>query len=536
MEEQKPSQLQKVTNCWSDGKDHNEPDSPQNDSQTMTEDLSSSLDSDCPTLDFIRQYQAMEITIDGVQDCTLYQQVDMKTVVRKIDKKLLLLALLLYFLQFLDKVVLNYSKIMGISKDLHLKGNQFSDLPTYFFVAFLIFEPIQGLLLHRFTIVTVLSVNVVIWGITTACCSAARNFPGIMVLRVILGCSEAAISPCLVLLTTTWYNSSESAFRMGIWYSGLGLGQIVGGLLSFLFQLVPTDLSFNGWRIMFLVVGIANVACGLGSYFMLPNGPVNCKFLNIHEKYALLVKLTDSKVGGASKKIVWHQVWESLSDVTFYLFFLLSASISFSSNTISTFSSTDIISFGFTPKHAALLNMPSGVVSIISTLLSAYFIMKGFPRGLSIMLLCLPAVTGGALMSFLPKHNQAGLLVGIYMINTIVAPLAIVYAWIGSCVAGHTKKVCFNISVMIGFAVGNITGPQSYRVKDAPQYLPAKISMLVTQAVSVVIAFAILITYFYRNKQRDHSQVDIEVDDKEEMENVWSNKTDFENPYFRYCY
>ncbi|KAH3671335.1 hypothetical protein OGAPHI_000558 [Ogataea philodendri] len=477
------------------------------------------------TLAFIKNYQ--KNGIDSIVN------VDLSQVTKKVDKQLMLIMFLCYTCQFIDKVALNYANIMGLQKDLHLVGNQFSDLATYFFVGFLIFEPIQGFFIQKLSPTRVLSVNVIFWGVLCMCSSATHNFGGIISVRVLLGCSEAAIAPCLVLITSSWYTRGQAAFRMGIWYCGLGMGQIIGGLISFIFQHISRAASFPGWKIMFLVVGFGNLVIGLTGYFLLPLNPVDCKFLSDDEKYALLTKLSESKIGVQSRKFSKSQVWEALTDITFYLYFVIACTISFSSNTITTFSSVDILSFGFTSKQAALLNMPSGAVSIASTLLSTFFIMKGFPRGLSIMILCLPAVCGGALLSFLPKSNRAGLLVGIYMINTIVAPLAIIYAWVGNCVAGHTKKICFNISVMLGFGLANILGPQSYRAADKPEYLPAKISMLATQAATILIAAIITLIYYLRNKSRESEKRDL---DSQEIEDAYLNKTDFENRSFKYLY
>ncbi|KAG7692022.1 hypothetical protein KL929_005235 [Ogataea haglerorum] len=477
------------------------------------------------TLTFIREYEK-----NGPTSMTV---VDLNAVTKKIDKQMMLIMFLCYTCQFIDKVALNYANIMGLKKDLGLVGNQFSDLATYFFVGFLVFEPIQGFFIQKNSPTRVLAVNVMIWGVLCMCSSATSNFAGMLSVRVLLGCSEAAIAPCLVLITASWYTRGQAAFRTGIWYCGLGGGQIIGGLISFIFQQISPSAPFQGWKIMFLVVGFGNLLVGVAAYFYLPVNPVDCKFLTDDEKYALLTKLSEAKIGVQSKKFVKSQVWEALTDITLYLFFIIACTISFSSNTITTFSSVDILSFGFTSKQAALLNMPSGAVSIISTLLSTFFIMKGFPRGLSIMILCLPAVCGGALLSFLPKSNQAGLLVGIYMINTIVAPLAIVYAWVGNCVAGHTKKICFNVAVMFGFGLANILGPQSYRADDYPDYIPAKVSMLATQAATIGIAALINLVYFMRNKKRS-KEAEKAID--EDVAAAYLNKTDFENRSFKYLY
>lgn len=50
----------------------------------------------------------------------------------------------------------------------------------------------------------------------------------------------------------------------------------------------------------------------------------------------------------------------------------------------------------------------------------------------------LPRIIGGALMSFLPTSNESGILAGIYLVNAVVAPLAIFY----QVRLTHMTKIC----------------------------------------------------------------------------------------------
>ena len=59
--------------------------------------------------------------------------VNAAAITRKIDKRVIPLAFLAYFLQFLDKVVINYANIMGFSQDLGFVGQDFSWMATAFF-------------------------------------------------------------------------------------------------------------------------------------------------------------------------------------------------------------------------------------------------------------------------------------------------------------------------------------------------------------------------------------------------------------------
>ncbi|EGV64827.1 hypothetical protein CANTEDRAFT_120846 [Yamadazyma tenuis ATCC 10573] len=438
-----------------------------------------------------------------------------------------------YFLQFIDKVTLNYGNVMGLQAELGLVGDQFSRLPMSFFIAYIVFEFLQMFVIQKFPVAKVLGVNVVIWGILTACCAATQNFAGILVVRILLGASEAAIVPCMMILTSNFVDKKDAAFFTGVWYSGLGIGQIVGGLLSFLFQHVSLTAPVSGWRIMFIVIGMLNILAGVYVFLVLPSTPLENKKLTAKEKYVLLVKLTEGKLGVTGKIFKPKQALELLFDIQGWLFLLICATISFSSNTISTFSSIDIVSFGFTSKEAALLGMPSGVVSVFASVVASYFIKRGSPRYLTICCTLVPAVVGAALMSYLPSNNKAGLLIGIYLVNFITCPYALAIVWASSNVSGSTKKIGMQaVFISVGFALGNITGPLSYRAVDAPKYEPAKVSMLITQCVSIGLALVIVGIYYIRNKKRDKYVGEY----KDETENAWADLTDFENKRFRYLY
>jgi hypothetical protein len=53
------------------------------------------------------------------------------------------------------------------------------------------------------------------------------------------------------------------------------------------------------------------------------------------------------------------------------------------------------------------------------------------------------------------------------------------------------------------FAIGSIIGPQTFRAKDAPQYMPAKIIALATQAGAVLVAVVARLYYGYQNSRKD---------------------------------
>lgn len=88
------------------------------------------------------------------------------------------------------------------------------------------------------------------------------------------------------------------------------------------------------------------------------------------------------------------------------------------------------------------------------------------------------------------------------------------------------------MSIIAGaFGVGNIIGPQTFQARDAPQYLPAKITVLAAVCAGAGVAAVLMGYYKWENKRRDREQ---EGKTGETDEEVWSNLTDRENRSFRY--
>jgi len=84
-------------------------------------------------LSFLENHpRAAEIAEEGA--AILEDPVQLKRLVRKIDFAIAPLLAAVYFLQFLDKTTLSYTAVMGIRKDTHLKGQDYSDLSMLFYI------------------------------------------------------------------------------------------------------------------------------------------------------------------------------------------------------------------------------------------------------------------------------------------------------------------------------------------------------------------------------------------------------------------
>ncbi len=168
-----------------------------------------------------------------------------------------------------------------------------------------------------------LSANVILWGIATASTAAAHSYRTLLAARIFLGIFEAAIAPSLMLISSQWYTKSEQAPRFSIWYAGLGLGQIIGGVLSYAFQQVKRDGGLGGWRIMFVVLGVVTVVIGMVTGVWLPDTPMQARFLGEGEKVVLLRHVAVNRTGIRNRGFKARQVLEVVLDAQMWLMTLL---------------------------------------------------------------------------------------------------------------------------------------------------------------------------------------------------------------------
>jgi MFS family permease len=340
----------------------------------------------------------------------------------------------------LDKTLINYANVMGLQEDANITKDQFSNLALIFYVTYLFFEFPHGYGMQRLPTAKYLGSMVFLWGVIVTVTSACKNYGALVATRVLLGCFESAVAPSLILITTMWYKRDEQPPRLGFWYLGTGTGTIIGSLVSYGFQHVNTT-AFFGWQIMFLVIGLVTCCVGILVILILPDNPMKSR-LSHEQKVWAVERLRENQTGIENKHFKPAQVRECFTDPQTWLLCLITISSNVPNGAVSSFQATLIKGFGFDSKTTALLQIPSGVVSVIAISIATYLAGRYSQRGLNLITLLIPGIIGGCLMAFLPKTNKAGLLIGNYLTNCIGATLPLLYSWVAANYAGHTKKVC----------------------------------------------------------------------------------------------
>jgi ACS family allantoate permease-like MFS transporter len=89
--------------------------------------------------------------------------------------------------------------------------------------------------MQRYPIGKVMSINFVLWGISLACATAAKNFSSLAAVRFFLGFFESCVSPGMILITSSWYRREEQTLRIALWVCSNG---IIGGPSGLIFYAI----------------------------------------------------------------------------------------------------------------------------------------------------------------------------------------------------------------------------------------------------------------------------------------------------------
>ncbi|KAJ6184319.1 hypothetical protein N7519_005620 [Penicillium mononematosum] len=421
-----------------------------------------------------------------------------RRLLRKIDLYIMPLICIVYFLQYLDKIAISYASVTGMRESANLQGNQFNWVSSIFFFGQL-----------AISLAKYVAVNVTIWGTILACMAACKSFASLMVCRTLLGAAEASIVPAWVVFTSQWYRKDEQAFRVGLWFSMCGFAQMFGGYVAYG---VATHIggdpsaSLRGWQVIFLILGLLTVA--------------------MHAE-----RLRGNGQGIGTNVFKKAQVYEALTDphTWLYAFWVLAANVP--NSTATSFGNIMVTGMGFSKTESLLLVTPMGAYEVVALVGLTYLAMKTQRRLFWCIIGHILAVVGAILMA---TTDKVPALVGYYLTGGIPLGWTTILGLTSTNVAGSTKKITVSCIQTIAYTVGNIISPQTFQAKDAPGYLPAKISICILYFIVTLDLCLIWWISQRENRRRDEQKEALGEAYVVPENHEFLDLTDRENPEFRY--
>lgn len=177
---------------------------------------------------------------------------------------------------------------------------------------------------------------------------------------------------------------------------------------------IPDSAPLKKWQYLYLITGSINVLYSLFLCLVLPDSPMNARFLTAEEKFWAVERLASNRTGISNRVWKWDQVREALLDVRIWLIFFFNIAINIPNGGLQAFGTIIISDLGFSNLKASLLTMPFGIVATFGAWFFSYIASLTNRRTFVACAALLLPIFGTALVYGLPQSNVAGQLVGLY--------------------------------------------------------------------------------------------------------------------------
>lgn len=197
------------------------------------------------------------------------------------------MLVILYFVAFLDRTNVGFAE-EALSVDRGISDGAFALGAGIFFIGYAIFEIPSNLLLKRFGARFWLARIAVTWGIVAALFAFTTGDTMFIILRFLLGVTEAGLFPGVIMFLSEWFPNKVRVQMFAIFYLAQPFSQMLGaplsgGLISIGNQITP----WEGWQVMFFTEGLLAVIAGFAALKFLTNHPQKAKWLTQGEKDSL---------------------------------------------------------------------------------------------------------------------------------------------------------------------------------------------------------------------------------------------------------
>lgn len=214
----------------------------------------------------------------------------------KVTRRLVPFLVLLYIVNYLDRVNLSFAGPNGMNEDLGMSATMFGFASGIFFFGYLLLEVPSNIALNKFGGRRWIARIMLSWGIISTATAFVPNAETLVVLRFLLGVAEAGFFPGIILYLTFWFPEKQRARATSLFMIAVPVSTAAGATMSSLvIDWGHGVFGLAGWRFMFLVEGLPAIALAFVCWFYLTDRPAQADWLGSSEKHWLETKLESER-------------------------------------------------------------------------------------------------------------------------------------------------------------------------------------------------------------------------------------------------
>lgn len=160
------------------------------------------------------------------------------------------------------------------------------------------------------------------WGLVASFQCLTTSFGGMVVLRALLGITEAAFGPGVPFYLSLFYRRHELAFRNGLFISAAPLATSFASSLAYLIVRFSSNGPIAPWRTLFLVEGFPSVIVAVFAWFLIPDSPGQARFLTRRQRVVAQQRLEENTADyqqSYGSKFNWREILKTAADPKAYI-------------------------------------------------------------------------------------------------------------------------------------------------------------------------------------------------------------------------
>ncbi|KAK4678004.1 hypothetical protein QC764_303720 [Podospora pseudoanserina] len=425
-----------------------------------------------------------------------------RAVVRKFDKKVVVLMAVLYMLAFLDRSNIGNARIANMDNDLQSNPPNpqfYSHALSSFYLAYLLFEW-MAILWRLIPAHIYVSVLVASWGVVACLQGIATSYPVLIVLRFLLGIGEAGFTGVPFYLSF-FFKREELALRTAIFISAAPLATSFSSTLAFAITSLSSLIPLAPWRLLFLLEGLPCILIAPLAYSLLPSTPSTAPFLTPRQKKIARFRLPSPSPPSTSSSLT------ALRDPIAWTTSLIILLTNLAYSSLPAFLPTILTSMGHTPLSSQALSAPPYLLSFLAVLITAYLSDLYRTRGPFLVFHACFSCAGYLLLSL---SQSFSLPPGSWVRYCAVFPAAVGFfnvivltiAWNVNNQHGDpkAKSVGFALMQVVG-QLGPLAATRLYPDRDGPYYTFGMGVCAAAMGMVVVLAMGLRV-YMRRENQK----------------------------------
>ncbi|KAF4953341.1 hypothetical protein FGADI_6107 [Fusarium gaditjirri] len=444
-------------------------------------------------------------TLDGETANIENRDIKEKALVRRIDKRMMPLMMLLYILNYLDRNNIATARLGNFEKDIGLVAEQYNTVISIFFVGYILTQVPTNMILNKMRP------------------SIFLSYHGMIALRFILGFVEAPFFPGALFLFSSWYTKKELAVRISILYAAGQMAGAFGGLLgSAIMAGMDGKAGLANWRWLcmppsptlytptnnrrVIIEGCATYPAALVTYFVVPDYPATTAWLSDEERRIAVLRMAEdaSKEDDRADVSAWEGAKMAFTDPALYMIWIMQLGL----NTAAAFTNffpTIVKTLGYSSTITLLLSAPPYVFAAALGITNSWHSDRVNERWLHVVwpqIFC----SIGFIISAVTL-NTAARYISTFMMMSVYGSFGCILSWVSSSLPRPSTKRAISYAVVnAGSNLASIYASYFYPSSQGPRYWQANVANVAFSGLCIAMATILRFFLAQRNKKLEKAR------------------------------